>query len=94
MRACAAWYWYCMLAPWVYRSLAIVAAIFSVLLLWSECTFSVTSPTLSVFSLLIEAAGERTFGVMVRSLRLCLSVCLSVCLSEHLSVYLCVCRSV
>ena len=61
-----AWYWHCVFEPWAYRFLAFLAAVMSILLLWSECTFSVEEPKLSVFYLLLNAAGARTIGVMVR----------------------------
>jgi len=62
-----AWYRYCVFQKWVYRLGAVLAGIMSILLLWSECTFSVESPKLSIFYLLLKAAGTRTFGVTVRA---------------------------
>lgn len=55
------WYWECLLRPWFYRILAIVLATFSVIVVWSECTFFSTKPVLSLFAVFIQLA-ERTYN--------------------------------
>lgn len=55
------WYWECLLRPWFYRILAIVLATFSVIVVWSECTFFSTNPVLSLFAVFIQLA-ERTYN--------------------------------
>ncbi|XP_073199856.1 G-protein coupled receptor-associated protein LMBRD2 isoform X2 [Lepidochelys kempii] len=55
------WYWECLLRPWFYRILAIVLATFSVIVVWSECTFFSTEPVLSLFAVFIQLA-ERTYN--------------------------------
>ena len=62
-----AWYWHCIFEPWVFRFAALLAGAMSLMLLWSECTFSVEQPKLSIFYLVLGVAGDRTFGVMVRT---------------------------
>uniref|UniRef100_A0A8C0QRV4 LMBR1 domain containing 2 n=1 Tax=Chelonoidis abingdonii TaxID=106734 RepID=A0A8C0QRV4_CHEAB len=57
------WYWECLLRPWFYRILAVVLATFSVIVVWSECTFFSTKPVLSLFAVFIQLA-ERTYNYM------------------------------
>ncbi|NXR03545.1 LMBD2 protein, partial [Sagittarius serpentarius] len=55
------WYWECLLRPWFYRVLAVVLAMFSVIVVWSECTFFSTKPVLSLFAVFIQLA-EKTYN--------------------------------
>ncbi|XP_057287108.1 G-protein coupled receptor-associated protein LMBRD2 [Pezoporus wallicus] len=55
------WYWECLLRPWFYRVLAVVLATFSVVVVWSECTFFSTKPVLSLFAVFIQLA-EKTYN--------------------------------
>ncbi|XP_025069330.1 LMBR1 domain-containing protein 2 isoform X4 [Alligator sinensis] len=55
------WYWECLLRPWFCRILAIVLAAFSIIVVWSECTFFSTRPVLSLFAVFIQLA-ERTYN--------------------------------
>ncbi|XP_060617372.2 G-protein coupled receptor-associated protein LMBRD2 isoform X1 [Anolis sagrei] len=55
------WYWECLLRPWFHRILAIVLATFSVIVVWSECTFFSTRPVLSLFAVFIQLA-ERNYN--------------------------------
>ncbi|KAJ7415001.1 LMBR1 domain-containing protein 2 [Willisornis vidua] len=55
------WYWECLLRPWFYRVLAVVLATFSVIVVWSECTFFSTRPVLSLFAVFIQLA-EKTYN--------------------------------
>lgn len=55
------WYWECLLRPWFYRVLAVVLAAFSVIVVWSECTFFSTRPVLSLFAVFIQLA-EKTYN--------------------------------
>ncbi len=50
------WYWKCLVSPLLLRFLAGVAAVMSVLIVWSEVTFFVPSPTLSMFALFVDLA--------------------------------------
>ncbi|XP_062905740.1 G-protein coupled receptor-associated protein LMBRD2B [Mobula hypostoma] len=50
------WYWECVLRGWCYRALALVLAAFSVLVVWSECSFFSTNPVLSPFAIFISLA--------------------------------------
>ncbi|XP_077203091.1 G-protein coupled receptor-associated protein LMBRD2 isoform X2 [Paroedura picta] len=52
------WYWECLLRPWFHRILAIVLATFSVIVVWSECTFFSTNPVLSLFAGFIQLAEK------------------------------------
>nr|XP_056704153.1 G-protein coupled receptor-associated protein LMBRD2 isoform X3 [Euleptes europaea] len=55
------WYWECLLRPWFHRILAIALATFSIIVVWSECTFFSTNPVLSLFAVFIQLA-EKTYN--------------------------------
>ncbi|MEE6458025.1 hypothetical protein FKM82_000152 [Ascaphus truei] len=55
------WYWECLLRPWCSRILAVVLALFSAVVVWSECTFFSTRPVLSLFAVFIQQA-EKTYN--------------------------------
>ncbi|XP_061472293.1 G-protein coupled receptor-associated protein LMBRD2 isoform X2 [Rhineura floridana] len=55
------WYWECLLRPWFHRILAISLATFSIIVVWSECTFFSTNPVLSLFAVFINLA-EKTYN--------------------------------
>ncbi|XP_013931797.1 PREDICTED: LMBR1 domain-containing protein 2 [Thamnophis sirtalis] len=52
------WYWECLLRPWFHRILAIILAIFSIVVVWSECTFFSPKPVLSLFAVFIRLAEK------------------------------------
>lgn len=52
------WYWECLLRPWFHRILAVVLATFSIIVVWSECTFFSTKPVLSLFAVFIQLAEK------------------------------------
>ena len=52
------WYWKCKVRNPFYKTLGAILTCFSFVVVWSEMTFSVKSPTLSIFSLLINVAKE------------------------------------
>lgn len=49
------WYWKCMLRGLFFRGLAYITAVLSVIIIWSEMTFSITNPPLSIFSLVLQS---------------------------------------
>ncbi|KAM8960991.1 G-protein coupled receptor-associated protein LMBRD2 isoform 1-T1 [Pelodytes ibericus] len=55
------WYWECLLRPWCSRIMAVVLAVVSAVVVWSECTFFSTHPVLSLFAVFIQQA-ERTYN--------------------------------
>ncbi|TRY71417.1 hypothetical protein DNTS_011662 [Danionella cerebrum] len=57
----AEWYWECVLRRWCYRVLAVLLCVFSVAVVWSECTFFSTQPVLSLFAVFIQLA-ERDYN--------------------------------
>uniref|UniRef100_A0A674CIJ0 LMBR1 domain containing 2b n=1 Tax=Salmo trutta TaxID=8032 RepID=A0A674CIJ0_SALTR len=57
------WYWECLLRHWFYRLLAVVLSLFSVAVVWSECTFFSTRPVLSLFAVFIQLA-ERDYNYL------------------------------
>ncbi|CAK6980857.1 G-protein coupled receptor-associated protein LMBRD2B-like [Scomber scombrus] len=57
------WYWECLLKCWFYRLLSVVLTLFSVAVVWSECTFFSTRPVLSLFAVFIQLA-ERDYNYL------------------------------
>ncbi|XP_050949638.1 G-protein coupled receptor-associated protein LMBRD2B isoform X1 [Labeo rohita] len=57
------WYWECLLKQWFYRALSVVLSLFSVAVVWSECTFFSTHPVLSLFAVFIQLA-ERDYNYL------------------------------
>uniref|UniRef100_A0A8D3E5N2 LMBR1 domain-containing protein 2 n=1 Tax=Scophthalmus maximus TaxID=52904 RepID=A0A8D3E5N2_SCOMX len=54
----AEWYWQCLLKCWFYRLLSVLLTLFSVAVVWSECTFFSTRPVLSLFAVFIQLAEQ------------------------------------
>lgn len=54
----AEWYWECRLKCWFYRLLSVTLTLFSVAVVWSECTFFSTRPVLSLFAVFIQLAEK------------------------------------
>uniref|UniRef100_A0A3P8WZ08 LMBR1 domain containing 2b n=1 Tax=Cynoglossus semilaevis TaxID=244447 RepID=A0A3P8WZ08_CYNSE len=57
------WYWLCLLKSWFYRLLSVILTLFSVAVVWSECTFFSTRPVLSLFAVFIQLA-ERDYNYL------------------------------
>ncbi|XP_021063982.1 LMBR1 domain-containing protein 2 [Mus pahari] len=73
------WYWECLLRPWFHRTLAVVLSVFSVIVVWSECTFFSTTPVLSLFAVFIQLA-EKTYNYIYIEIACFLSIFfLSIC---------------
>ena len=62
------WYWECLLKQWFYRLLSVVLTLFSVSVVWSECTFFSTRPVLSLFAVFIQLA-ERDYNYLYIEVR-------------------------
>lgn len=73
------WYWKCQIRSPLYKFISVILAIFSFLLVWSEMTFSITNPNLSVFSLLHEAARRRESYYVIEILSITSIAYLCVC---------------
>ncbi|XP_075397050.1 G-protein coupled receptor-associated protein LMBRD2 isoform X5 [Tenrec ecaudatus] len=73
------WYWECLFRPWFHRILAVILSIFSVIVVWSECTFFSTRPVLSLFAVFIQLA-EKTYNYIYIEIACFLSIFfLSIC---------------
>ncbi|CEI86691.1 hypothetical protein RMCBS344292_01122 [Rhizopus microsporus] len=59
------WWWAIRIAPLLYRILAILFSVISVFIIWSELTFNVKSPTLSIVSWALKACGTNYAAVEV-----------------------------
>lgn len=53
------WYWKCYCYGFIQKVLAILAAFFSVLVVWSELTFFNKKPVLSIFAVIVNGAKEK-----------------------------------
>ncbi|CAH8510387.1 unnamed protein product [Dicrocoelium dendriticum] len=51
-------YWFCYLRLWSLQLLAVLLTFASIFLIWSECTFSIRSPTLSLVALVLKAEAK------------------------------------
>lgn len=81
------WYWECLLRPWFHRILAIILAIFSIIVVWSECTFFSPKPVLSLFAVFIRLA-EKNYNYFYIEVSKCDGLAFSVifiCMSLLLS---------
>ncbi|XP_048451224.1 G-protein coupled receptor-associated protein LMBRD2B isoform X2 [Rhincodon typus] len=67
------WYWECLLRSWCYRILAVVLSLFSIIVVWSECTFFSTKPVLSLFAIFIQVA-EKTYNYLYIELACFISI--------------------
>ncbi|KAJ1912449.1 hypothetical protein IWQ60_009660 [Tieghemiomyces parasiticus] len=56
-RRSAGWWWHLRLRPLLYRVLALACTIWSIMLIWSELTFNVSNPPLSIFARILHASG-------------------------------------
>ena len=52
------WYTRCLIVPYSLKISSVVAGLMSVMLTWSEITFSCNSPTLSLFAIFIQSAAD------------------------------------
>lgn len=64
----AEWYWKCLIRPWVLKVLAVILAIYTAMVVWSECLFFVKEPVLSLFAVFINLAKTNYdyFSIEVR----------------------------
>ncbi|KFH70825.1 hypothetical protein MVEG_03672 [Podila verticillata NRRL 6337] len=53
------WHWHLKIRPFLLRNAAVICAILSLLIVWSEVTYNHTNPVLSVISLLVQLAQDR-----------------------------------
>ncbi|OQV19608.1 LMBR1 domain-containing protein 2 [Hypsibius exemplaris] len=51
------WFWKCLARQWILKAVAVIIVIFAVMVVWSECTFFVVEPVLSLFAIFVTLAG-------------------------------------
>ncbi|XP_076814972.1 G-protein coupled receptor-associated protein LMBRD2-like isoform X2 [Clavelina lepadiformis] len=73
------WYWFCLIQPKLRKVVACCLAIFSLMVVWSECTFFNENPVLSLFAIFINLA-KSSYNYFYIELASCLTIS-----------YLCVC---
>ncbi|KAI7870771.1 LMBR1-like membrane protein-domain-containing protein [Spinellus fusiger] len=72
------WAWVTWLGPFVYRILAVICTVISICILWSELTFNIEHPVLSIVGLLLEACGFNYAAVEFLALFTLTYMCLCV----------------
>ncbi|KAI9025976.1 LMBR1-like membrane protein-domain-containing protein [Phycomyces nitens] len=72
------WFWVVWIRPFVYRILAGICTFASVSILWSELTFNVKTPVISIVGILLEACGFNYAAVELIALLTLTYMCLCV----------------
>ncbi|KAJ1901272.1 hypothetical protein LPJ81_003779 [Coemansia sp. IMI 209127] len=75
-RRSAAWWWYVALRPAAYRSLAVGAAVLSVVILWSELTFNLAASHISAVRYLLRGLNLSYLAIEGSSIVLIAYMCL------------------
>ncbi|KAI8325664.1 hypothetical protein GQ54DRAFT_191228 [Martensiomyces pterosporus] len=70
------WWWYIILRPLACRALSLGAATLSAAILWSELTFNLTSPHLSIVHLFLRSMGLTYFAIELTSIVIIAYMCL------------------
>lgn len=73
------WYWKCVIRVWGLRTLSVILAIFSIIVVWSEMTFFTTSPTLSLFAVFVDLAGKHYNYIFIEIISIFTIAYLCVC---------------
>lgn len=79
------WYWKCLLSPLLLRAAAGVATVMSAAIIWSEVTFFIPSPTLSLFALFIDLAKQGYNYVAIEMI--CFVTICYLCLCAYYTVF-------
>jgi len=79
------WYWKCLLRPLLLRIGAGMAAIMSVLIVWSEITFFSSKPVLSVFAAIVKSAASSHNYLAIEIV--CLITICYLCLCTYYTVF-------
>ncbi|KAJ2855644.1 hypothetical protein J3B02_002054 [Coemansia erecta] len=72
----AAWWWYIVWRPLVYRALAVAAALLSIVIIWSELTFNLASSHFSLVHHLLRSMGLSYFAIELTSIVFIAYMCL------------------
>lgn len=62
----AEWYWWCCIHPMILRSLSLLTGLLSIIIVWSEMTFFMKQPVLSIFALMVNMAKQNNDYVMIQ----------------------------
>ncbi|CAG2112013.1 unnamed protein product, partial [Medioppia subpectinata] len=73
------WYWKCLFRSYFYRVLGYVLTVFSLMVVWSEMTFSVESIPLSIFALIMKALRNNYSYFLIESFSIVSIAYLCVC---------------
>ncbi|EDO45173.1 predicted protein [Nematostella vectensis] len=79
------WYWKIWLCPIFLRLLAAILVLLSLALVWSEVTFFTTKPILSLFAILVNAAGKNYYYFYVELI--CFFVIAYMCVCSYYTVF-------
>ncbi|KAI8373037.1 LMBR1-like membrane protein-domain-containing protein [Radiomyces spectabilis] len=72
------WWWVIRIRPIVYRVLAVLLGTVSVCILWSELTFNVQNPVISIVSLALKACGGNYAAVEIMAFLTLMYMCICV----------------
>ncbi|CAF0735064.1 unnamed protein product [Adineta steineri] len=79
------WYTFCFLRPWALRFLGVGLGIISLIVIWSEMTFFSTSPVLSIFARIVNAARHH-YDYFTIEIFCCLSLAY-LCLCAYYTIF-------
>ncbi|RWS01916.1 LMBR1 domain-containing protein 2-like protein [Dinothrombium tinctorium] len=73
------WYWKCVIRSRFYRYLSYLLFMFSIMVIWSELTFSIVTPPLSIFALIFEGAKQSYNYFLIEVVSIVSIAYLSIC---------------
>ncbi|XP_054587492.2 G-protein coupled receptor-associated protein LMBRD2B isoform X2 [Nothobranchius furzeri] len=79
------WYWECVCRRVFYRLLAVILALLSAAVIWSECTFFSTHPVLSLFAVFVHKAEQQHIYISMEML--CFVIILFMCVCVYSTVF-------
>ncbi|CAO3686405.1 unnamed protein product [Rhizopus stolonifer] len=72
------WWWVVRISPFLNRIIAILFSLISVFIIWSELTFNVRKPTLSIVSLALKSCGTNYAAVEIMAFFTLMYMCICV----------------
>ncbi|XP_077378900.1 G-protein coupled receptor-associated protein LMBRD2B-like [Festucalex cinctus] len=79
------WYWECVFRQVFYKLLALLLFFFSVVVVWSECTFFSVHPVLSLFAIIVRATEQQRYYVCTEVV--CFVTVLFLCVCVYSTVF-------
>jgi hypothetical protein len=73
------WFWKCVLEPKWYIVMAVISTVLSLILIWSEVTFSFEHPTLSLYAIGLTWQGSESSAFLIELITFCTLCYICVC---------------